>query len=97
MASHAVNRSAILTWLFLVIASVATWLLVEGGRLSAAWTVSLILAIAAIKARTIVLHYMELKHAPLRWRLALELWCVAAAALILGIWFFTGSVAITGS
>lgn len=91
MASLSVNRAATLTWLFLVCASVATWLLIEDQGLSAAAAISAILLIALLKARLIVLHFMELKHAPLRWRLAFELWVVAASSLILGLWFFTGS------
>ncbi len=93
MAALSVNRAAILTWFFLVCASVATWLLIEGRGMSASASVSLILLIAVIKVRMIVLHYMELKHAPLHWRLAFELWPVIAASLILGIWFFTGTAA----
>ena len=48
---------------------------------------------AGVTGCMIVLHYMELKHAPLRWRLAFELWPIVAATLILGIWFFTGTAA----
>jgi len=93
MAALSLNRAAVLTWAFLVCASIATGLLIEGKSLSPAAVVSLILLIAVLKARMIVLHYMELKHAPLSWRLAFELWVVAAASLILGIWLFTGSAA----
>jgi hypothetical protein len=93
MAAMSLNRAAILTWAFLVCASIATGLLIGGKSLSPAVVVSLILLIAVFKARMIVLHYMELKHAPLSWRLAFELWVVAAASLILGIWLFTGSAA----
>ena len=93
MASLSLNRAAVLTWAFLVCASIATGLLIEGKGLGPAAAVSLILLIAVLKARMIVLHYMELKHAPLQWRLAFELWVVAAASLILGIWLFTGTAA----
>jgi hypothetical protein len=93
MATVSVNRAAILSWGFLVCASIATGLLIEGEGLDARSAVSLILLIAVVKVRMIVLHYMELKHAPLRWRLVFELWPVVAASLILGIWFFTGAAA----
>ena len=93
MARMSVNRAATFTWFFLVCASVATWLLIEDKGLSAPSAISLILLIAVVKVRMIVLHYMELKHAPLRWRLVFELWPVVAASLILGIWFFTGTAA----
>lgn len=93
MASVSMNRAAIITWFVLVCASIATWLLIEDQGLGAPSAVSLILLIAVVKVRMIVLHYMELKHAPLRWRLVFELWPVVAASLILGIWFFTGTAA----
>ncbi|WP_420467698.1 cytochrome C oxidase subunit IV family protein [Panacagrimonas sp.] len=96
MASLSVNRAAILTWAFLVGASVATWLLIENRGLDAAAAVASIMLIALVKARLIVLHFMELKHAPLRWRIAFELWVVVAASLILGLWWFTGSGADCG-
>lgn len=93
MARMSVNRPAIFTWLMLVCASIATWLLIEDQGFSASSAISLILLIAVIKVRMIVLHYMELKHAPLRWRMVFELWPVVAASLILGIWLFTGTAA----
>lgn len=93
MAGMSVNRAPILTWFALVCASIGTWLLIEGTDVSAPIAVSLILLIAVFKVRMIVLHYMELKHAPLRWRLAFEIWPVVAASLILGIWLFTGTAA----
>lgn len=93
MAGVSVNRAATITWFALVCASIATWLLLEGMRVNARTAVGLILLVAVIKVRMIVLHYMELKHAPLRWRLAFEIWPVVAASLILGIWLFTGTTA----
>ena len=85
------NRAAILTWAFLVCASIATGLLIQARDVGPAVAVSLILLIAVLKAQMIVLHYMELKHAPLAWRMAFEGWVVLAASLILGIWLFTGT------
>jgi cytochrome c oxidase subunit IV len=85
-----VNTAAALAWLFVVGASLATYTVVDGHRLGAASAVSLVVAIAAIKARMIVLHFMEMKHAPAGWRIALECWVFGAASLILGLWFFAG-------
>lgn len=94
MSAGSANRAAVLTWVFLVIASLATGWLIGGKSLSPTVAVSLILLIAVFKARMIVLHYMELKHAPLSWRLAFEGWVVIAASLILGLWLFTGTGAV---
>ena len=87
------RRAAALAWLFLASATLATYLLVERRGSTLEWGISMVMVVSAIKARTIVLHYMELKHAPLAWRLAFELWVAGTAALILGLWFFTGSAA----
>lgn len=94
MSAVSANRAAALTWVFLVIASLATGWLMGGTRFSPGVAVSLILLIAVFKARMIVLHYMELKHAPLSWRLAFEGWIVIAASLILGIWLLTREAAV---
>ena len=91
MARHNVNTVAVLTWAFLVCATLGTWLIVERHHLSVAWAVSLVMLIAAIKGRMIVLHYMELKHAPFAWRIAFELWVVGVAILILGLWFLAAT------
>jgi hypothetical protein len=88
-----VNGVAVLAWMFLACATLSTWLLVEGRGATLEWGISMVMVVSAIKARTIVLHYMELKHAPLAWRLAFELWAAGTAALILGLWFFTGPAA----
>ena len=90
MAALSLNRAAVLTWAFLVVASIATGWLIDGTSLGPAAAVPLILLIAVFKARMIVLHYMELKHAPVAWRLAFEVWVVVAASLILGVWLLTG-------
>lgn len=97
MAILSLNRAAVLTWAFLVCASIATGLLIEGKSFSPALALSLIMVIAVFKARMIVLHYMELKHSPLAWRLAFELWVLAAASLILGIWLFTRTTVDCGT
>jgi hypothetical protein len=91
-----VNRIAVLAWMFLACATLATYLLVEGRGATLEWGISAVMVVSAIKARTIVLHYMELKHAPRGWRLAFELWVAGAACLILGLWFFTGATAGCG-
>ena len=93
MARLSVNRVALLAWMFLACATLATYLLVEGRGSTLEWGISTVMVVSAIKALTIVLHYMELKHAPLGWRLAFELWVAGAACMILGLWFFSGAAA----
>ena len=91
MARLLSNRAA-LTWLFLVGATLATFGLAESHGLRVQWAVSVVMLIALFKARMIALHYMELKHAPRRWRIAFELWVAIVPLWILGFWFASGVV-----
>jgi len=70
-------------WALLMLATcTSTWLLSKEGASPATATV-LILAIAAVKVRLIMSNFMELGHAPVRWRLLFDAWTVACTAVIL--------------
>jgi hypothetical protein len=84
--SHA--RSAVLVWLTLVCATVASWWLVEHHLVQPQLATTAVLVIAAIKARLVFLNFMELAGAPLAWRAVLEVWAaLVAGMLIAGYWF----------
>jgi hypothetical protein len=51
----------------------------------------LVIAIKLIKGRIVILHFMEVAHAPLGLRLPLEIWIVAIGAAVLGMWFVFGA------
>ncbi|WP_018993001.1 cytochrome C oxidase subunit IV family protein [Aromatoleum toluclasticum] len=69
-------------WLVLVVATGATWWL---GEVGAAGTGAILamLAIVFIKGRLVILEFMELRGAPLMWRLLLEGWLILVGGLIL--------------
>jgi hypothetical protein len=69
-------------WLILLVATGATWWL---GEVGAAGTGAILamLAIAFIKGRLVILDFMELRGAPLMWRLLLEGWLILVGGLIL--------------
>lgn len=69
-------------WLILLAATGATWWL---GEIGAAGTPAIIamLLIAFVKGRLIILDFMELRRAPVMWRLFLEGWLLFVAGLIL--------------
>jgi heme/copper-type cytochrome/quinol oxidase subunit 4 len=70
-------------WALLMLGTCAsTWWLSKDGVSPATLTV-LILAIAAIKVRLIMIHFMELGHAPVRWRLLFDAWTMGCTAVIL--------------
>ena len=69
-------------WVVLLIATCATWYL---GEVGAAGTMAIVtmLIIAFIKGRLVVLDFMELRQAPVMWRLILEGWLILVSSLIL--------------
>jgi hypothetical protein len=90
MARMSGQQVATLIWAVLVAATLATWMLARSGVASPLETVGLVMAIAAFKARLIVLHFMGLKHAPLAYRLIFEGWILAVtgftvAGCVIGI------------
>ena len=81
------TRVASLVWLSLLVATLCTWWVAEHHG-AGAWTVLLIMLIAAGKARAVALHFMELKAAPLAWRLVFEAWVLLSTGMVasLQIW-----------
>jgi len=79
---NALKNPAHRAWLALIVATSITWYL---GEVGAAGTLSIVamLAIAFFKGRLVVLDFMELRGAPLLWRLLLEGWLILVSSLIL--------------
>jgi len=70
-------------WLLLSTATViTTWVLSKNGFDPRVATSAIVL-IAAWKVRLVLLHFMELRHAPLPLRLLSEAWTALAAGVIL--------------
>ena len=69
-------------WIVLIIATGITWYL---GEVGAAGTMAIVamLVIAFIKGRLVILDFMELREAPLMWRVLLEGWLILVSSLIL--------------
>ena len=75
------NRSD-LAWIILLIGTFVTWGLGEAGA-AGTWAIVTMLVIAFIKGRLVILDFMELRHAPLMWRVILEGWLILVGSLIL--------------
>ena len=79
-------------WVFLIGATIASWEFGHGlgfgenVRLST----TAVLVIAFIKARMVILDFMEVRHAPLSLRLALEAWTVLVAGTLLVLYWQAG-------
>ncbi|TXG95312.1 MAG: hypothetical protein E6R10_00185 [Rhodocyclaceae bacterium] len=76
------DKRTTIAWTLLMLGTLATWAMGAAG-LTGPWVALAILAIAFVKGRLVILDFMELRHAPLMWRLILEGWMVFVSALIL--------------
>ncbi|MCB1669464.1 MAG: cytochrome C oxidase subunit IV family protein [Porticoccaceae bacterium] len=93
LTKHISPMNALVVWLFLVVASLCTGWLGEHHGLFGRWTVAAVMIVALLKARAIILYYMEVKHAPIKLRLIFEVWVFVTPALIYGFWLAQGGVA----
>lgn len=85
----ALGKPVSLVWLALMLATcVTTWGLSKDAFAPAVATVATVL-IAAFKVRLVLLYFMELRHAPLPWRLLFEAWVLLCAAAIVGVYLAT--------
>ena len=76
------KNSAHRAWLVLMIATGITWYLGEVGAAGTGAIVAM-LVIAFVKGRLVILDFMELRDAPLMWRVLLEGWLILVSSLIL--------------
>jgi len=77
-----------LVWLVLVVLTcVTTWGLSKEAFAATAFTVVMIL-IAAFKIRLVLQQFMELRSAPLPWRVASDIWLLASTGAIVIIYLW---------
>jgi heme/copper-type cytochrome/quinol oxidase subunit 4 len=78
-----------IVWLMLMVLTCAsTWMLSKDAFSPLVATVGIFL-IAAYKVRLVMLSFMELRTAPIVWRVAFECWIALATAMILTIYLLT--------
>lgn len=79
-----------IVWALLTAVTVASVLTARDGgaahQLNAAVTV-VVLLIAAVKAQTVIWHFMEVRHAPGWLRTTMSAWVIVLFALLLGVYF----------
>ncbi|AXS79277.1 cytochrome C oxidase subunit IV family protein [Dechloromonas sp. HYN0024] len=78
----ALKNAAHRAWLVLLVATGITWYLGEVGA-AGTWAIVAMLTIAFVKGRLVILDFMELRTAPLIWRVLLEGWLILVSSLIL--------------
>jgi len=84
------NRAALLVWCFLVAATLGSGWIAEHQGAVGAWAGLFVMLVAYAKGRAVMMYYMDLRDAPIAWRLAFELWGVVATGVIVGLWVFSG-------
>ena len=87
--SGLLRDTATRVWLLLMAATiVTTWVLSKDGLPTRMATVAIVV-IAAVKVRLVLLHFMELRHAPLPLRLVFEAWTLAVTGAIVTLYLLT--------
>jgi heme/copper-type cytochrome/quinol oxidase subunit 4 len=82
-APAASGRAVTITWLLLVAATVAGWLLSgHDGAGGDAMRVGAILLLAAIKIHFVIAVFMGLRDAPMGWRMGVLAWIVLTFSLV---------------
>lgn len=88
----ALHQRVTKVWLALmVLTAVTTWGL-STDLFSPAVAVTGTFLIAAVKVRFVMLDFMELRHAPIRVRIAFQSWLAVVVALILGMWLLAPNI-----
>jgi heme/copper-type cytochrome/quinol oxidase subunit 4 len=83
------RRHASGVWLLLMVATViTTWVLAKDAVAMRVGTVAIVL-IAALKVRLVLLHFMELRHAPRALRVVFELWVLAVSGALIALYLRT--------
>lgn len=83
---EAQGRTVTLVWIALMLATIASTWGVSGAAVGAGVGTTAVLLIAAFKLRLVLLHFMELRHAPLPLRLAFEAWVLVLSAALLSLY-----------
>ncbi|VVE57937.1 hypothetical protein PTE30175_05153 [Pandoraea terrae] len=85
------RRTPTLTWATLVSLTALSVFVAEKGW-PGTYSSAIIILITTAKSRMVILHYMEARHAPARWRFLYELWNLAAATTFMLGYFMGASV-----
>ncbi len=87
--THLSSRGAVLVWLFLVGATLASAWLAEHHAFAGHFTAVFVMLVAFCKGRAILLYFMAMRGAPRAWRIAFEVWAVVATVSVAGLWAWT--------
>lgn len=74
------KRILTITWLTLLVLTLLMWFL--RGYRGAEWVVFVVLILVAIKGQLVIDRFMELRHAPIMWRIALSGWLFTVLGVV---------------
>lgn len=79
-----------LYWVLLTVLTGLTWIIGDGSSAvtGVKYAAVILMVIAAIKVRTIVLHFMEMATAPLPLRVLFEGWVVLVFVVVISLYLF---------
>jgi len=75
-------------WVALVLATSFAWWSANGGVVPSVEATAIVVIVAAVKARLVILYFMDLKAAPRSWRLLFEAWVALSTGVILGGYWY---------
>jgi heme/copper-type cytochrome/quinol oxidase subunit 4 len=79
-------RTAIVVWVVMMVSTAAsTWWFSRDAIAPVVSTVA-VMVIAAVKVALVMAYFMELRIAPIAWRLAGTVWVVGAAGTVIGVY-----------
>ena len=90
---HKTDRALVGWWAFLVALTVVSIESAWGAALvrDPAVAIAIVIGVALLKVRIVILRFMDVAEAPWSLRAPLEIWVVALATGILGLWYAAGA------
>lgn len=79
------DKRLVILWAVMILLTFVSFESTPGGGMLAdpRLAISLIIGLAFVKVRIVVMDFMEVRHAPLIFRLALDLWIIGMAAALI--------------
>jgi len=83
-----IYKQLTMLWIVLVFATLAGFIATNQSLVSQPLGVEVVMLIAYVKARLVLLYFMEMAHAPRVWRVIFEVWLAAITLEVLFFYLF---------
>lgn len=91
MSAHSRNL-LVLVWAFLTVSTIVSWWMSRDAEITHQFDTAVtsgVLLIAAIKAKFVIDHFMEVRHAPTWLKRTMNAWLILLFALLFGVYFMS--------